>query len=136
MEKHKVGEVVRQNSDNSEWAILEVGENNYRVLSLKTGKKKRIAFHAVHKERDAAYVVRTHGDSWASVRMRNYMFLLCIGASGAMNTDASVLVVDMETQKIVVESDEILQMVMESSEASDEVTDDEMMYEFARNEYI
>ena len=86
---------------------------------------------------DDAYIVRRHKDTWCSVRMGRCMFLLCIGAASASCVNPSVLVMDMETGKIVFKSDdEIIGMIRETSEIPDGITDDAMMFDYARNEYI
>ena len=93
---------------------------------------------------DKAEIIRTHEDTWCSVRMGDYMFLLCIGARGASDTKPSVIVVDMKFDlsnpnkaRIVFKSDdEIIQMIRETSEVDASISDDDLMYDFARNEYI
>ena len=84
-----------------------------------------------------AEIIRKHKDTWASVSMGDYMFLLCIGAKHASDSNPSVVVVNMETGKIVFKSDdEILGMVRECTDVDVNVSDDSMMYDFAQDEYI
>ena len=86
---------------------------------------------------DDAYIVRRHKDTWCSVRMGDYMFLLCVGAAGGSDTNPSVLIVNMETGKIIFRNDsEIIDMIRETSEVEDNITDDDLMFDYARNEYI
>ena len=84
-----------------------------------------------------AKIIRQHKDTWASVDMGDYMFLLCIGAKDASDSNPSVIVVNMETEKIAFQSDsEIIDMIRETTGLGGDVSDDELMYDYAQNEYI
>ena len=84
-----------------------------------------------------AKIIRTHKDTWCSIELGGYVFLLCIGAAGASDTSPSVVVVDTEARAIAVKTDnEIIDMIRETREVEDNVTDTDLIVDFARDEYM
>ena len=82
-----------------------------------------------------AEIVRTHKDTWASVRVGDFMYLCGVFDSADGKASGECLIVDMNTEQIVQRSDAIINMVRETQE-DQELSDDVLMYEFARCEYI
>ena len=80
-----------------------------------------------------AEIVRTHKDTWFSVRMGDNM-ILCLSEEGHYPT---CCVVSMSEERIVTPdtTGQIIKMVRETQE-DQELSDDVLMYEFARCEYI
>ena len=80
-----------------------------------------------------AEIVRTHKDTWFSVIMGDNMFL-CLSEEGHYPT---CCVVSMSEERIVTPdtTGQIIKMVRETQE-DQELSDDVLMYEFARCEYI
>ena len=81
-----------------------------------------------------AEIIRTHKDTWAAVRMGDFMYLC-----GVFDVDGKksgeCLIVDMDTQRIVQRSEAIINMVRGQQE-DQKLSDDVLMYEYARCEYI
>ena len=81
-----------------------------------------------------AEIIRTHKDTWAAVRMGDFMYLC-----GVFDVDGKksgeCLIVDMDTERIVQRSEAIINMVRDQQE-DQKLSDDVLMYEYARCEYI
>lgn len=77
---------------------------------------------------DNAEIVRCHRDSYSSVRMGDFMYILC---------GDSVLIMNMETGRIVHKSDnEIIDMIRETSDVDEDTSDNSMMFDYCRDEYM
>lgn len=132
------GDRVKISRNDKDAIVLKTDGNSVLVYEVETGQMQTHSQHNLYNPTDSAYIVRQHADTWCSVRMGEYMFLLCVGAAGADDTNPSVLVMDMKKGVIVHKSDdEIINMIRETSDAyDDDYTDDQLMFDFTRNEYI
>lgn len=73
--------------------------------------------------------------SWETIRLGDFIFCCCVGASGASNTDPSVIIVDMETERIVHRSDnKIIEMIRATHDEdyTDYLCNHEMMFNFCK----
>ena len=80
-----------------------------------------------------AEIIRTHKDTWFSARMGDNM-ILCLAKEGHYPT---CCVVSMSEERIVTSdtTGQIIEMVRDTQD-DQESSDDVLMYEFARNQYI
>ena len=81
-----------------------------------------------------AEIIRQHKETWASVRIGDFMYLCGVFDVGG-KAIGECLIMDMNTKRIVQRSDAIINMVRKTQE-DQELSDDVLMYEFARCEYI
>ena len=137
----EIGDRVQLSWNGKDAVILGITSDKVKVYALDSGTiHEELNHNKVYKQSDEAYIVRQHADTWCSVRMGKYMYLLCIGAESVNDDSASVVIMDMKKGVIVHKSDdEIIQMIRENRDASDDegdYSDDEMMFDYARNEYI
>lgn len=135
---HEIGDRVKLHRNENDAVVIDVDGELCTVYNRTQKEIQVISYNNLYNPVDAAYIVRQHADTWCSVRMRDYMFLLCIGAAGASDEKPSVLIMDMKKGRTVHKSDnEIINMIRETSDAYDEdYTDDQIMFDFTRNEYI
>jgi len=81
-------------------------------------------------------LIRTHNDTWASVRVGDFMYLCGILEGDVSNpSGATCCIVDMVNECIVAPSQPIIDMARAQTDDY-ESSDDVLMYEFARREYI
>ncbi|MDE0554971.1 MAG: hypothetical protein OXI24_12180 [Candidatus Poribacteria bacterium] len=136
---HEIGDRVKLHRNDNDAVVIDVEGELCTVYNRTQKEIQVISFNNLYDPVDSAYIVRQHADTWASLRMGKYMFLCCIGAASVNDDNASVLIMDMKSGKIAHKSDnEIIQMIRENddSDSPDDYTDDEMMFDYTRNEYI
>ena len=111
--------------------------NKYGETMMKSASDAAMEILKIASEdenRVEAEIIRTHKDTWAAVRMGDFMYLC-----GVFEVDGKksgeCLIVNMDTQRIVQRSEPIIEMVRDQQE-DQELNDDVLMYEFARCEYI
>ena len=140
--RFKTGDRVKLTYNENDCIVLsQVSTTDYRIYNKASGVIQIIHETKLYNdtENPDAYIVRKHANTWCSVRMGDYLFMLCVGAAGASDKNPSVLVMHMKDGVIVHKSDdEIIAMIRENddSDSPDDYSDDDMMFDYARNEYI
>ena len=111
--------------------------NKYGETMMKSASNVAMEILKIANEdenRTEAEIIRTHQDTWAAVRMGDFMYLC-----GVFEVDgekiSECLIVNMDTERIVQRSEAIIKMVRDQQEDR-ELNEDVLMYEFARCEYI